>query len=323
MFKKRKIVYTLDEMISLINKYNGILDIFLSLYAIKVNNNRASYEDTTIDKIFFDFDSKEGLDNVKKFHDYATKENLTHKVLFTGRGFHAYIFTTTTKLKNPKAAISNAQRDIAEKLDFKIGEPKTSDIDNHIIGDVARIARFPNTINLKSKLYCIHLPKEFKDMNLQEIKDLARHPQYVYPFLFGEKMLDMTKYDKEMIASYLPIVPTGDAENINENFPPCIKYLLSKGECGYRDRYHIIIYLRDKAFSKKETIRILKKYLSPQKFKHCVYEERQVDSLYRNADKFYVTREELKRDNCCFDCKDCSIDNMYKTWNTIRKRGSK
>lgn len=322
VLKKRRLVHNMDELVDIINKYNGKVDIFLSLYSFSLSyadgqRPQVSYDTSTIDKVLFDFDSDKGFQNVSAMHTHLMNKNIKHRVLFTGRGFHLHILTNSKHLQSKKQALSSYQHKIADEVGLTIGAPKVSDIDNHIIGDIARIARFPNTINIKSGLYCIPLENGFEKLTLREIQELAKTRQHPENSTYGDNLADLTPLDREKIDFYLDIKDSGVASSkITEDFPPCVKHMLTNngGDAGWKDRYFIIIYLRDMGYSKPDVLAILKKYLTPHAFRHCVYEEQTVEGMFRRMDQYFITKRELQENGCCFNCVDCPIGKMYKKW---------
>lgn len=311
MFKRRKLVKSIDEFTYLINQYNGKKDCYLSLYAFDIVGGHVSYDNSIIDKIFFDFDSKQGLESVRVFHTYLMSKDIKHKIYFSGRGFHVYTLTNKVYVKNPKSAIASAQQTLAKEAGLSIGDPKIADMDNHIVGDIARISRFPNTVNLKSKLYCIPLKHSDLDLQIGDIRELAKAPQHSYE-VFGKQLLDLSAFDSETPKIYLPEAELKDTGNISEDFPPCIKYLLSKQDCAWKDRYYVILYLRDIGLTKTEIDAILKKYLTQDKFRHAVYDERQTEYLCGKRHEYFLSKSHFHEHGCCFNCKDCPIEKLYK-----------
>ena len=49
------------------------------------------YDTAIVDKIFFDLDSKNSFNSIKKFHEFLMKENLKHCMTMSGGGFHCYV----------------------------------------------------------------------------------------------------------------------------------------------------------------------------------------------------------------------------------------
>ena len=119
-FPKRKLILTETEFYNQVNHYNKLKPIYFSLYLC---NNKRNFDNTHIDKIFFDFDIDKKLGNikqqqkditkqVKRFSDYLKDKNFKHLICFSGRkGFHVYIFTSNYEnIVHKKDTIYNADR---------------------------------------------------------------------------------------------------------------------------------------------------------------------------------------------------------------------
>ena len=140
---KRLFCRNRKEFNKMIDKYNCVIDCYSTIYSIETPRR---YDTVIIDKIFFDLDApKTCWEATKKLHNHLLKQNLMHVALFSGGGFHVYVFTKDNDINNPKNSIKNAQHKIANDAGITIGKPKKCDVDEHVIGDIARIARIPNT----------------------------------------------------------------------------------------------------------------------------------------------------------------------------------
>ena len=111
------IVYNMDDFISKINRANGKMTIFASLYSFSKlqDNGKPDYSSTKISHIYLDLDNSECLQNTRKLHQYLQSENLAHCINFSGAGFHIFVQSEGSLLQIKKAAIFNAVVDIAYK----------------------------------------------------------------------------------------------------------------------------------------------------------------------------------------------------------------
>ena len=144
-FPQRITVNSMTEMIHHINKNNGKLRVFASVYNYTANEDKDK-QNLNLNSIFFDLDSKNCYDNIIKFHCYLMEKDIKHLILFSGAGFHVYVFTQGYEyIKNKKDTLFNVQHYLAKELNFTIGDSKKADIDEHIVGDIARIATLLGT----------------------------------------------------------------------------------------------------------------------------------------------------------------------------------
>ena len=304
----RFLVNSPKELSDIIFKYNGIRDIYIEIY-----------KDKFVDKIMFDLDSGSCFLNVRKLHDYLMKHNLRHIVFFTGRGFHVYVEVKSHGVKDPRNALINVSNKIAKDVGLIYGDPKTCDLDHHIRGDLSRIARVPYTINTRSGLYCCSISEYMlRTYSFDEIKKYAKNPDRLY-WKYGELCINLSEYDCYSSDLDIPLedIPKVDLSvNVSEKLPQCISNMLRIKDLRYRDRYLLIVALKSLAFTENETKNILKKYLSEEKYKHCVFEEHQVRHVYRRDDM--MSHDEIIRRGYCKG-EGCILGNFYKRWNNGRK----
>ncbi len=296
----RYLVENLDNLIELVDRYNdGKNSIYIELY----RNNE-------IDKIFFDFDKSDGLLKVRRLHKYLLEERLKHCVIFSGRGFHVYICSEITKLKNPKSALSNIQHNICEKVGLTFGDPKTCDVDGHIRGNLAQVARLPYTINPKTGLWCCFLDEELINSSIESIQSYASNPQKKV-IIFDGKKINHTIFDREETHKLTWNHEINTNTIVDEEFlAPCIKKMLQNPDLRYRERYNVILYLRERSYSISEIYNLMKKYMNPSKFHHMQSEERQVEFLFRTTEYFF-RHSEIEEMGYCTD-KNCPATKLYK-----------
>lgn len=228
-----------------LNRFNGIKrKVYYSIYQ---TNNYNNFDDVIIDCIAFDLDSEKSLENLRKFYEYCEKHNYQCLLMFSTGGFWAFIKTTKIKLQHPKIALGEAQRKIAKDIRLTIGHSKEADIDQSIIGDIARITRAINTKDIARKRFCINLTNKEIYLTHEEICQIAQQPRFQY-YIYGEKGYDMTPHDKN--------TPTYEEQQLDikldmnikvetdiENFLPCVKSWLVIPKKGvYIARYYFVTY---------------------------------------------------------------------------------
>lgn len=284
-----------EKFLNIVNKYNGLKNIYRTVYNFRklTVDKKIDYNSVLIDKMFFDFDGKNAFEETLKIHDFLSKKDILHTVRFSGKGFHVYIFLRLVEnLQNPKAVLTNMFNYVEKKLNFNIN------YDFHVKGDISRLSRVLNTMNLKSKLFCISLKEEDLE-NLDRIRELAKKPRNE-EYFFGKKLLEFPSYVYNVNEDYtmnqyfnnnsLIIKYDSSIEEKNEIFsflPPCLKQLLQENrDLRWHERFWLIVFLKEYGFSLDETINVLKNVLSEKKFFHCVKEEKQPFYLYRREDNF-------------------------------------
>lgn len=308
----------MDEFVKELNLYNGKKPIFASVYAFsKIEDYRPIYDSAIIDRIFFDFDGENSYHDACILHDHLSKEGLKHLFVFSGRGYHIYLrVKNAEELKNKKVALLNAHNYFEKLLAIKI--------DEKIKGDIARVSRVLNTWNAKGKLYCIPITDEDLHLGEAHIKEKAKS-QTVLPNLpwFGNLLYDLSQHDNGNKPEGVELLHI-DAETervikedeLLKSLPKCVSSILASDHFGWRNRYLVIVYLKELGHTRKEVVEILKNYMKPKEFEHCMNSERQVDYLYRqlNSGRLkYPSCHTLRGQGACPFKYDCSKARMlYK-----------
>lgn len=306
----RRQVNNKEEMLHYVNKYNQITRIWVSVYNYIAQEQDKDLLD--VDKIFFDLDDEKTMfADICVLHDYCLKNNLRHIMFFSGRGFHFYLMTKNyDQLQNKKQALTNAHHFFVKALNVKI--------DEHIIGDIARVATFPNTWNGKRRRFCIPIDEVDLANGYDFIREKALGQQFNYRW-YGWELYDISRHDSETNGDFELVQLTPEQKRrINENkvlreLPPCLSRVLTKEHVGWRDRFLVICYLRDKGYMKPEVLEILSKFLSTRDFRHCIQEERQVDVLFRRQEYMFPNCENLRLEGYCLSKRNCSASQrLYK-----------
>jgi len=279
-FPERRLVKTKEEFLKFINIYNGHKNLYTTVYAFReINNFRANYETAIIDKVFFDFDPPNALENLEKITNYALDNNIMFTNLFSGRGYHHFQFVEQDP-RYKKDAMKNYVHYIEELL--------TINVDPAVIGDLGRLTRIPFTWNLKGERYCIPISLEDIKKGHEFIKMKAVNKKNKPFYFYGEKRLNLSPWDYAIQHEKIELNGTREISGTLEelfakaNFQPglCIKNFLSDPNLGNLKRLHLITALKEGGFSSKNVKNILKQCLSQRKYLHSVREERQVDNIF-------------------------------------------
>jgi hypothetical protein len=298
--KKRVFVPDRKTFVTLINKYNGLIDCYTTIYSVPTHH---AYSESVVDKIYFDLDSSQCWEDAKRLHNWLVENqnNVFHYINFSGGGVHVYI-PIAPLTGNKKEKLRWVQENIIKTTKIKV--------DLHVIGDIARISRIPNTWNPKRQRYCIPLMEPDFDLSYDNLRKQAMSPRTYDGCLFGDKMLDVriTGHIPERYYTEPEDVPevkaTEECADLVNKLPQFIISLLVSCRCGWRDRYLTILAMREAGFPKSISIMIAKRYWTPEKFKHSVFEERQFDYLYTRDDLFFPNWELLEREGYCISKED-------------------
>ena len=79
-----------------------------------------------------------------------------------------------------------------------------------------------------------------------------------------------------------------------KNLPTSIRALLQRKNLGWNERYIVILYFKERGFTRQEVFEILKENLSERKFIHCIKEERQLQYLFERDDLMFPNGYDCK-----------------------------
>lgn len=299
---RRDVVYKQSTFDYFIDVFNGKTHIYESVYYFEdeIDINKA-----IVDKIYLDFDIGENnfFENTKKVAQYLYDKNIKFYIRFSGRGFHIFIMLDhQKKLKNPKMAIKQYVNHL-HKVTNTTSDPV-------IVGDLTRLVRIPNTINIKSHKYCIAITYDMlMNHSYKEICELATHPGPCYDYYNGCKNLDISKWDKHQVKNNMEYKVNTKTTLLN-NIPPCIKKMMEDPKLGWRNRTFVITCLRDLGYTRDEIESILFKFLTKEKFEHCILEDKQLEYLVDCENILFPSCKTLKEDGLCVD-ETCNGHGLY------------
>jgi len=302
VLRYRRQVNSVSEFNDVITANNGRDDIYCNLYDLIYKSQPSLLK---IDKLFFDFDEDTAQSDAIHVHEWCQTRNIKHLLLMSGRGFHVYIFTIPKSYKCPKSVIRNAQMAVCRAFSPAL------QIDKHVVGDLAQITRLPNSFNVRRGRYCIPLTSAQVNLPFDAIVDISQRPA-TKMVVYGSELLDLDNFVGSADECEIPVsdgfdIDVGDDE-LRDLLPPCVLNLLSHG-CEYsssvdtygryKQRFVVIAMLRDLGFSKETTTNILRRFLSEERFHHCVFEERQIDYLYARRDIIFPSCGSIKKNGLC------------------------
>lgn len=251
-FPERRQVINEEQFKKMVEAYNGKKNIYYSIY----DNTQ------TIDKVFFDFDGADALADARKLVEWCLRTGYRFTCFFSGKkGFHVYVFCNKTK---EKKLLKNAHLAICKELSIK------NDI--HVNGDIARVARVPNTYHITGKAYCIGLTKEeILTFSFEKIREIAQKPNSVH--IYGKRLLELTAlptvinyYDDTPVMDIELKETNGNHDDLLANAPPCVSAWLKLYEYAiHRNRFYFAVACRDLGLSPEETAGLAKKYYSEMK----------------------------------------------------------
>lgn len=301
---------TKQEALERINRHNGVTDVYVSIY----NND-------IIDKVAWDFDIddekddaydtwEEAMADFRKMTEHFEEQGWQQMSVLSGGGLHKYLKTVPEKLEHPRPAIEEVQRKFQQELELNT--------DDAIFGDAKRIMRVPNTFHPGAQRYCIPLTNEQVYWDKDELFELAQEQQFPDNPVTPGDSYPIRQHDK-MGSQYTAFGDGGTKVTGNFNpaevepegtlFPiyPCISNLLQNWEqmeqkghgLGFRRRFLIILHLKETGHEYEECVQVLKKYLSDREFHHAVYDEKQVEQIYKRDDMLFPKCKSLMKEIPC------------------------
>lgn len=297
-------LYNFPQVIGLPNRIEVNKESF---YKIINSCNKLKHLYFQVDRsIFFDFDNDNCLDETMRLHELLLKKDLKHLMLWSGGGCHLHILCDK---KPNKETLKNIHLNFINNLKL--------DIDWHIVGDDRRLGRIPNTYNIKRKCYCIPISNEDILRGKEFIINKAQNQNFDFT-IYGNKKLIVGDYYKEEqdqrrseIKLSYEITAEINKDDFLKGLPVCMSHLLLQGDMGWRERMHVILYLRDTGFLRQEVEQLLKHFLSKEKYEHCIFEERQVKYLFSRTDFFISTCKTLKQEGYCVKGCDYNMEKVY------------
>jgi hypothetical protein len=271
----RILVTSIDDYLKLFKTLNGKTNLFETVYKFKYlkTEYQPDYESAIIDKIFFDADSSNSWNAVKKFHEYLMSINIKHTIKQSSlMRFHIMVASDDTDVDNKKRALKNAMIGLSNDANLTFGKSDECDFDYATFGDLSRLCRIPGTFNVKRKSWCNYVTEEelYSEDKLKEVSQSMRTKQV----WFGKNKIKLKDYDFETeytrneVANYgdfdMVIEGTEFIKNVINTFPPFIQKILNDyNDYGtYKNRWRFAIYCRDIGMPKSTVDEIANIYFS-------------------------------------------------------------
>ena len=304
---KRISVFDGEQLQSKLKQYLRFNNTYYSVYGFQGTNEngyRCDYNTAIIDRLFFDFDESDQVtitdenDDEKitiivetnpwagayRLHLWCMKHKLSHCIVFSGRGYHVYIFTVKQLLEYPRDTVLKASVEICTKAGYntKLGQiPLNADI--RAMGRPDQLARVIGSFNYKavargdSKGYVIPITAELMAKGHDEVVKHADKQRGTHMIVYGEKLLNLDIWDDGTYVTkerfYLwnknteertdfnkigePLSATLEIADAYHLFPPCIQTVIvsmQKRKIPYDTILQISTFLRDAGWTIEEQL---------------------------------------------------------------------
>jgi hypothetical protein len=190
----RQRIYYIWQFIRFIDRNDGINDCFASVYPYSL----------AIDKIFYDLDAHtmvQSRNDAETLYNWLFEMGYPTIPILSGRkGFHIYPLLKPKIYDNPKEALKRATYGILEQaFGTKDDRIKTNTVDPHIIGDVMRLTRIPNTLRPPQNLtFCTYLPTDWTSMSNMELILHMKHPN-TYDYAIPNKLPTLEDFPEPQV----------------------------------------------------------------------------------------------------------------------------
>jgi hypothetical protein len=330
----QSIVNSFNEFKYYIDINNGFNECFTSLFSFDINKK------PIIDKAFFDLDYgtlEETLKAGQKKFEYCT-ETLNQPTVPTWSGVRgSHIYPLFKPKVYDEAAIllkKYSYHVILETETYKIDKDDGKYIpyaDPRVIGDVRRLCRIPNTRRINSSRisigkWCIPLdPERYLDMDIKEVMDLIKKPNYNIRYNFDEPTSTLDEYnDVDIDMDNFKSVYNFNKHDYEEGElssrsvhvywlkklikRPCIYKLLVTSNPPDFVRLAAVIQLKVQGISKK---RVLLYFSALNWFDWDeMISDYHISSIYAKENIKPVSRKKMEEYGLCENCNICS--NYYR-----------
>ena len=328
----RSVVLSQKELNLFVKKYAGVQDLYVGSFIYEGNTGN-----TTVDKLPFDFDDEHSK-YAPKFAKWLKENKIGYVVVGTYFDrYHIYVPVypqKATPLELQEAQLSLLeQAEIYEKIDNGNGSYYQPMTDTHIIGDIRRVMRMPNTPRLPKKeggsitCYSTYLPQNFYELEKSEVYSMLKQPNDMetpdfYPRPLFEIVKPLTRDFRSMLRIY---VNTEDVELqyipkdpllkfVQSILRPCVWKSLVSANPPHFIRVAATIDLRDLGFSQMQIFDVFSK-LDWVDWNADVCSYQVSDILSKTNYKRYSCRKIISSGFPCDP--NCNQKNNGHTWTPI------
>ena len=295
--RKRELIKNKMEFESKIDLLNGVDEVFS-------NVNPLNGE---INKIFIDFDGKESLAEAKTVYTYCLSQKIPCIPIASGKkGVHLYILLKTRRGEDNKEILYKTTKSILLK-----SLPISKSVDSHVIGDVRRLCRVPNTLRPpENGTYCTYLPPQKGFLEMSET-DLLWYMKGTHVYQFEDYIDPKTVFptfdelispevDKEQVKfTYMDDEQSpkfSDNELLRRLLRPCLYRLMTVEEPRHKVRVAATADLLRADLSRNEIVELYRT------LNWRDWDENWTRYQIEHTKKFCFSKRKLKELGICFDC---------------------
>lgn len=163
---------------------------YISVYSF--DNWRSRPQSVVMDRIYFDLDSETNpqfaVDDSIKLIDGLKQHGVDTTCYFSGKkGVAVYIDFEPMHIapENKKQVLSMAQLALTGKFGVRVDKDGGT-LDTHVIGDINRVSRLPNTKHQSSGMYCVPVTLDELKEGIDNIREIAQKPRLDLPVMIHD-----------------------------------------------------------------------------------------------------------------------------------------
>lgn len=310
------IVNSMPDLVSYVNRWNGKMDLFTTIYAYHDwHNGKPDFDSAIIDKIGWDLDPKDDLtktveERTASLSHVLSYDSVPHVIKASGTGTWIYALTDDFPVAPDKKRATI--RAIQEHYDDKAGGIKG---DRTSYGDPARISRIIGSMNLKfrtgDRRYCVFVSlKSIEDGTW--IDDYVKTGTHGNGYVKGNSPLNLAYWEGES-ENYYDSSNGGiynDGVDKDVRFDTdwwCVDQAMYRAGNGAmhtnRDRFIILSHLYNTGYTSEQAKGIILNTFSSRNY-FKIHEEGQVRNVYSRGLRF-PSKTRLQSEGRCNNCGEC------------------
>ena len=208
----RRSIWSIHELNRFIEENDKINDCFISVYNDSTFDQQGRKRSETpegiipedklvIDKVFFDFDNRIGHNPVQPMSTVLSESQAVARWLIAKgiqivplasgkKGVHLLALMSPKTYSEPKKALRNFAMYVLES----VSDQPFLTCDTHVLGDVRRISRIPNTSRPpENTSYCTYIPVDlFLKMTTVDLYNWSKTRTYIDNFQIRQKTYENT-----------------------------------------------------------------------------------------------------------------------------------
>lgn len=168
-------------MIGIVDAHRNWTSCYITVYAFESWHGRP--QNAIIDRVYLDLDHEtepqNAIDDAIKLIEGLQKFGIKASIYFSGmKGIAIYIDFEPVHIapENKKDTVAAFQHTLMRRFDLHLDKDGGT-VDSHIIGDINRVSRLPNTKHQSSGLYCVPVTRDELKEGIDYIRDLAHNPR--------------------------------------------------------------------------------------------------------------------------------------------------